>query len=137
MRDRVSQPGVGSDTALRCAFAAAVVEVRGMKWLLIIGALALAPGVLAKTKCDPALRPDHSAWKPVANALDPDNVQAWKNAAKHLGMDIIVSYPVPAMAGAAVVCSYGGVGIYINRKHAGGEDVLRNEMFNQKKAMSQ
>jgi len=66
-------------------------------------------------------RPNRENWKPVGNTDGGDDVEAWELAAKRLGIEIVVGYPVPPTPGnaSAEICAGLGMkGIYIRRTDA-------------------
>ncbi len=81
-------------------------------------------------------RPDSTEWKPVANFSDSDERDAYERAARKLSIDIQISYPVPAPAGADYCKGLGMKGIYIKRSQAERELDLTTEYFEQLRSMS-
>ena len=74
--------------------------------------------------------PDINEWAPLANVSDPYQIEAYKQAAKKLGVDIILAYPTPAPAGADVCAEMGMKGVWLRRSQASKESELIHEMFN-------
>lgn len=72
-------------------------------------------------------RPPRDEWKALDNVGDGDEVAAYEEAARTLGVDIKVSYPIPAHVGADYCASLGMKGIYIRRCHAERGSALTRE----------
>jgi hypothetical protein len=83
------------------------------------------------------VRPNLSKWKPVSNFSDSDEREAYKRAAKKVGVEIRIAYPVPAPAGADYCNWLGMKGVYIRRSQADQEDSLVNAYHEEKRTLSQ
>ncbi len=81
-------------------------------------------------------RPDNTVWKPVANYSDSDEREAYERAARKLSIDIRISYPVPAPAGADYCAQLGMKGVYIRRSQAEKERDFTTSYFEELRAMS-
>ncbi len=79
-------------------------------------------------------RPNREAWKPHSNAGNDDDVEAFEVAAKRLGIDIVVSYPVPG-DNSDVCAGMGMRGIYIKRDQEGRASELQDMKWRVDKEM--
>ena len=81
-------------------------------------------------------RPDPDEWIAHSNAGDPDDIAAYKEAARRIGVRISVGYPVPCPADASLCAQLGMKGIYIARAHADRSDALTMAKHGAKSEMS-